>query len=332
VVDLDETLPGSVQSAGTTNRSARAGKALLSTGSGEPVGFVGTIEPTDPANIGASTLRIVAGRPIDGMGDSDEAMVSTAMARKNHLGIGSTFTAYGAVLTVKAIFGSDTDSGSDTVIVPLATEQRLTHRDHDVASAVATVDSLTHLSAVTGEISADFGPTAEVTSDVAQADQALAPLNSVKSLSLYSLFGAVGASAAIIFLITVMTVRERKREVGILKAIGGSNGSIRYQFMTEALTLAVLGGAAGLLAGALAASSITSSLVSNSGSSSSSSPASSSAVKNRLLEHLSQVHATATAPDILVGVGGVLLIAAFGSAAASYLISRIQPAEVLRSE
>jgi ABC-type antimicrobial peptide transport system permease subunit len=51
-----------------------------------------------------------------------------------------------------------------------------------------------------------------------------------------------------------------------------------------------------------------------------------------LLEHLSQVHATATAPDILVGVGGVLLIAAFGSAAASYLISRIQPAEVLRSE
>jgi ABC-type antimicrobial peptide transport system permease subunit len=44
------------------------------------------------------------------------------------------------------------------------------------------------------------------------------------------------------------------------------------------------------------------------------------------------VHATATAPEILIGLAGILLIAAFGSAVASYLIGRIQPAEVLRSE
>ena len=75
--------------------------------------------------------------------------------------------------------------------------------------------------------------------------------NSVKSLSLYSLFGALGAAAAIIFLIMVMIVRERKQEVGILKAVGGSNSHIAYQFMTEALTFSVLGGAAGLVAGAL---------------------------------------------------------------------------------
>jgi ABC-type antimicrobial peptide transport system permease subunit len=55
-------------------------------------------------------------------------------------------------------------------------------------------------------------------------------------------------------------------------------------------------------------------------------------VQNPALEHLSQVHATAGAPDILVGLAGILLIAAFGSAAATYLISRIQPAEALRSE
>jgi putative ABC transport system permease protein len=330
VVNLDEMLPGSVQPGGKTNKAAGDANVLLPSDSGEPVSSVGTNEPSAPANIGASTLTIANGHVIDGAGDSDDAMVSAAMARENHLRLGSTFTAYGSVFTVRAIFDSDTDSGNDTVIVPLATEQRLTHQDRSVASAVATADSLTRLSAVTSEITAALGPRANVTSDIAQADQALAPLNSVKSLSLYSLFGAVGATAVITFLIMVMIVRERKLEVGILKAIGGSSRRILSQFMTEALTFSVLGGAVGLLVGALAASTITSSLVSNSAGSNSSTNG--LTVQNPVLEHLSHVHATASVVDILVGVVGILLIAASGSAAASYLISRIQPAEALRTE
>jgi len=330
VVNLDEALPDSGQPNARANQPTGDSKALLPNNSSEPVSFVGTNDPTEPANIGASTLTVVAGHAIDGTGDSDDAMVSTTTAKSNDLKVGSTFIAYGAVFTVKAIFGSDTDSGNDTVIVPLATEQRLTHQDHDVLSAVATTDSLTHLSAVTGEITFALAPAADVTSDIAQADQALAPLNSVKSLSLYSLIGAMGAGAIISFLIMVMIVRERKREVGILKAIGGPNRRIMGQFMTEALTFSVLGGAVGLIAGAIAAGSITSSLVGNSGNSSS--VANQLTVQNPALEHLSQVHATASAPDILVGLAGILLIAAFGSAAASYVISKLQPAEALRSE
>jgi putative ABC transport system permease protein len=328
VASLDEMLPGSAQSGGTGTQPG--GTVLLPRDSAETVTFVGTNEPAVASNIGASALTITAGHLIDGSGDSDDAMVSRTMAKRNHLTVGSRFTAYGAVFTVKAIFGSDTDSGNDTVIVPLATQQRLTHVGQDVMSAVATADSLAHLSAVTGEITVALGPAADVTSDIAQAGQALAPLSSVLSLSLYSLLGAAGAAAVIIFLIMVMIVRERRLEVGILKAIGGSNARVMCQFMTEALTFSVLGGAAGLLVGALAASSITSSLVSDSGSPG---PAASQfAVQNPVLEHLSRVHATASVPDVLAGLAGIVLIAAFGSAAASYLVSRIQPAEALRTE
>ena len=331
VVNLDEALPGGGPPAGKPGRSADGdrGKSLRAISSDEPVSFVGTNEPADPVNVGASALTVVAGRAIGGAGDADDAMVSTAMAKANQLKVGSTFSADGTVFTVKAIFDSDTDSGNDTVIVPLATQQRLTHHAHDVASAVATAGSLTQLADVTGEISMALGPAADVTSDIAQAGQALAPLNSVKSLSLYSLFGAVSAAAVISFLIMVMIVRERKREVGILKAIGSPDGRIMGQFMTEALAFSVLGGAAGLLAGALAASSITSSLLGHSGNSGS---ADLLAAQNPVLRHLSQVPATASAADILTGLAGILLIAAFGSAAAAYFISRIQPAEALRSE
>jgi putative ABC transport system permease protein len=134
----------------------------------------------------------------------------------------------------------------------------------------------------------------------------------------------------IIFLVMVMTVRERKREVGTVKAIGGSNAGIVVQFMTEALTFALAGGIAGLIAGAIAASSITSSLVSGSGQSGSA--GSPPPGQDPALAHLSQVHAAATVPEVLIGLAGILVVAAFGSAAASYLISRIQPAEALRSE
>lgn len=320
VASLAEALPDGLRSGPTATETS-----LLPASTGERIGFVGTNAPTRPSIVGASTLTIVAGQAIDGSGHSVDAMISTTMARRNHLKVGSTFRAYGAVFTVKATFASDTANGSDTVIVPLATEQRLSHRAGQVISAVATVDSLTNLSAVTAAIAQTLGPAAGVTSDVAQADQALAPLASVKSLSLYSLFGSIGTAAVISFLVMVMTVRERKREVGTMKAIGGSNASIVYQFMTEALTLATLGGAAGILAGALGASSITSSLVS--GSDKSASP-----TDNAALRHLTQVHATATVAEVLMGLAGILVIAAFASAAASYLISRVHPAEALRSE
>ena len=88
---------------------------------GERVGFVATNDPTNPVNIGASTLTIVAGHAIDGTVDTDDAMVSTTLAKRNHLKVGSTFRAYGALFTVKAIFDSDTANGDDTIIVPLAT-------------------------------------------------------------------------------------------------------------------------------------------------------------------------------------------------------------------
>jgi putative ABC transport system permease protein len=330
VASVDEALPG-VQPDRKAKRPDDNGKRLLASNSGEPVSFVGTNKPIDPVNIGASTLTIVAGHAIDGTSDSNDAMLSTTTAKRNHLKVGSTFTAYGAVFAVRAIFDSDTDNGNGTIIVPLATEQRLAHHDHDVVSAVVTADSLTHLNDLTGEITIALGPAAaDVTSDIAQANQALAPLNSVKSLSLYSLVGAVGATAIISFLIMVMIVRERKREVGILKAIGAANRRITYQFITEALTFGVPGGAAGLLAGALAASSITSSLVGDSGNSNASIGL--FAAQNPALEHLSHVHATASMLDILIGLAGVLLIAAFGSTAASYLITKIPPAEALRSE
>ena len=321
----------------TCSNNTCSGDGLTSVGGGQPrlpsnfslsIYVVGTNHPANPTNINASTLTLVAGHLISGTSDSNQAIVSTQMAAKNHLKVGSTFTAFGKTLTVAGIFKTDTDIGNDTIVVPLATEQRLGRQPNEVLGAVVTADSLTNLAAVTREIRATLGTSADVTSNVAQANQAMGQLNDAKRTSLESLIASVAAGAIIVFLI--MIVRERKHEVGILKAVGGSNSRIMGQYIAEALTLAVVGATLGLIGGGLAASRATGTILGHSGN-----PASTDGPygsNSAALATSSSVHAVATASIVLLGLVTAISIALLGSAAASMLISRIHPAEVLRSD
>ena len=61
------------------------------------------------------------------------------------------------------------------------------------------------------------------------------------------LVGAVGVAN-----IMVISVLERRSEIGLRRALGATRGHIRIQFLSEAILLALLGGAAGVAAGVLA--------------------------------------------------------------------------------
>jgi putative ABC transport system permease protein len=61
------------------------------------------------------------------------------------------------------------------------------------------------------------------------------------------LVGAVGVAN-----IMVISVLERRSEIGLRRALGATKGQIRVQFLAEAILLSLAGGAAGVAAGALA--------------------------------------------------------------------------------
>jgi putative ABC transport system permease protein len=61
------------------------------------------------------------------------------------------------------------------------------------------------------------------------------------------LVGAVGVAN-----IMIISVLERRSEIGLRRALGATKGQIRTQFLSEAILLALAGGAAGVTAGAIA--------------------------------------------------------------------------------
>ncbi|MGY4771240.1 ABC transporter permease [Kribbella sp. CWNU-51] len=91
---------------------------------------------------------------------------------------------------------------------------------------------------------------------VGQPSDALVARAAVKG-ALNSLFLGLGAVSLLVGAIGVgnvmlISVLERRSEVGLRRALGATKGHIRIQFLTEAMLLALLGGAVGVALGAAA--------------------------------------------------------------------------------
>src|SRR5207302_6882875 len=83
---------------------------------------------------------------------------------------------------------------------------------------------------------------------VAQADAKSALDGLLLGLGAVALLvGAVGVAN-----IMIISVLERRSEIGLRRALGATRGHIRIQFLAEAIVLALAGGVAGVAAGAAA--------------------------------------------------------------------------------
>jgi putative ABC transport system permease protein len=91
---------------------------------------------------------------------------------------------------------------------------------------------------------------------VSQPSDALTALADAKG-ALDTLFLGLGAVALLVGAIgvaniMVISVLERRQEIGLRRALGATRGQIRAQFLAEAILLSLIGGAVGVAAGAAA--------------------------------------------------------------------------------
>jgi putative ABC transport system permease protein len=128
--------------------------------------------------------------------------------------------------------------------------------------AIAPVDSVSQQTAmdeVTATLRSMRGlkPGQENTFTIVTQDKLLETWNQVTGVfflvmlvlsSIGLMVGGVGVVA-----IMMITVTERTREIGVRKALGATRRAILWQFLVEASTLTLVGGAAGMLVGGLIA-------------------------------------------------------------------------------
>jgi putative ABC transport system permease protein len=110
--------------------------------------------------------------------------------------------------------------------------------------------------AVQSVLAATANPEAPNEVDVSQPSAALVARARAQS-ALNGLFLGLGAVSLLVGAvgvanIMVISVLERRSEIGLRRALGATKGHIRTQFLSEAVLLALLGGAVGVALGALA--------------------------------------------------------------------------------
>ncbi len=119
-----------------------------------------------------------------------------------------------------------------------------------------TVDTFAATSTVDKLLGAQANPENSSQVTVAQPSDALTAQADAKG-ALDTLFLGLGAVALLVGAIgvaniMVISVLERRSEIGLRRALGATKGHVRIQFLAEATLLSLAGGIAGVSAGAAA--------------------------------------------------------------------------------
>lgn len=181
--------------------------------------------------------------------------------------IGKQINMGGQLFTVNGVLANKGSSGlanaNDIVIAPLSTVQQELTGFGPLSQIILQATSPGTVNAADGEATAILDQQLQVTNSASSPFQILNQSQllstSTKTASTFTvLLGAVAGISLLvggigITNIMLVTVTERTREIGILKALGAPRGAILAQFLAEATLLSLVGGGLGVLAGLVGA-------------------------------------------------------------------------------
>lgn len=324
---------------GTTGASGTAAPAfsvpVTATGTGAEVDTTGkALELTQGTGLGDYTAA------------STGALLGTTLAEKNGLTVGSTFTINDQSFTVAGLFDAGTAFGNNALYLTLPTAQTLAELPGELSTMIITVNSLENVDAAKTALQAALGTDkADVSQGQRNLESAVSSLGSVKNISFIAFVAALATAGLIILLIMVLLVRERRREIGVLKAIGAPNRTIGLQFVLEALVLVALGSVVGAAVASFTSGGIASALISSNTATATATTLAGQRGGPGLpggmpggnplggaSQLLTSVTASASPGVIAAGIAAVFGVAVMGALVPALLTARIRPIEVLRGE
>lgn len=263
---------------------------------------------------------------------SDVAMMSEQLAQANSLTVGSTFSLRGTTFTLIGLYTTNQVFAQNSLVVPLATMQRL-FGVNGVDSVTAYAQSYAQVNTVAARLHRALGKAYNVVPEASDFTTTMDALTAVQNSITLTLVIAILTAALVIIFTVFITVREKNREIGILKALGASHWQVIRQFWGEVLALSAIAALVAVILlvtlGPLISQAFTVSPDASStpgGVRSGPMFASLSATQTSL--HLSA--ATLNIETLLIIVGLGMGLAILTSVIPAWYVARIKPAEVLR--
>ena len=199
-----------------------------------------------PTLMNGTTMEIVEGSYFTS-DDADVMVVGKDLADKNSLSVGDTVNIEGTQVEVIGIYDSGTVFGNNMLIMPVDAVESLFSID-GVTSVTVVVDNVDNVDAVASDIREIF-PTsvADVTTAKDMYERIGTSVTNAGSTSSIGMIVAFVVAGVVVLFSVVLMMRQRVKEIGILKAIGASNWRIGLQFSLETLAVSVGGAIIGAL-------------------------------------------------------------------------------------
>ncbi|HEU4760411.1 MAG TPA: ABC transporter permease [Dehalococcoidia bacterium] len=184
-----------------------------------------------------------------------EIILGQRAAKDLHVGVGDTITIEDHPFRVTGIYRTGTLYEDGGGYAPLPTVQQIASRSGVVTAAFVTLNEGADAQEVARAIEKDF-PNLVTIRDVGEYGKVDQGVRFLDAANLAISVLAVGIGAIGVMNTMVMSVFERTREIGILRAVGWSGGRILRMIVSESLLVCVAAAGVGAALGVLATRAI----------------------------------------------------------------------------
>ena len=210
----------------------------------------------DPAKLDFFTgkgIKLDSGRELESDNEFS-VLLGYKYAEDHDIKVGDTIRFKEDDFEVVGIFEASAENINNVIVMPLGIMMDVYNLD-SYGAAYVVPDDIRKIESVANDIESEFDDlSAQTQTEIArQASQI------VDTIRIFT-FGIAGISAVVgglgVMNTMIMSVMERKREIGIMKAIGATNRFILTQILLESVIITLIGGVMGLILGSLGSFSL----------------------------------------------------------------------------
>ena len=296
-----------------------------------------------PTLTGGGTMTMESGAYFTAAdANADVAIVGQTLATANNLSVGSEITIGTDQVQVIGIYTTGQQFGDNMLVMPIETVQRL-YSINGATTVTVTADSAGDVNIVATELRGIWDSTV---ADVVTAQQEFSAISgSISSANSSSQTGMIISfvvAAVVVLASVILVIRQRIREIGIMKAIGASNGQIGFQFGLETTIITVAATVFGIILSLLFGQQIANLFTSNNGPTRAFPGAVGGSGRGATVfgggggrifaGSIGGIHVAVSPEVLIIAFASAIILAVAASVIPVLYIARVRPAEVLRNE